>query len=250
MRRPPRSGQAKNREEEAAEGMREILGTQGWKGVVLDVVYSLLGSATVALAVAVFTVPNDIAPGGVSGLATALAYVSPVSVGVWTLLLNVPLLLTAWRLLGPRALAMTLLATVLLSVFIDLFAALLPGYTNNVLLAAVAGGVLSGLDKKKAASFSFMMSAPAILGSLIMEGKDALEAGDFAYISLVPTITGIIVAAAAGYFALRFMLKIIAKVPLSAFAVYLAILGIVFLALQLSGSSLVPAFAPSPAPVG
>ena len=95
-----------------------------------------------------------------------------------------------------------------------------------------------------------MMSAPAILGSLIMEGKDALEAGDFAYISLVPTITGIIVAAAAGYFALRFMLKIIAKVPLSAFAVYLAILGIVFLALQLSGSSLVPAFAPSPAPVG
>ena len=125
--------------------MREILGTQGWKGVVLDVVYSLLGSATVALAVAVFTVPNDIAPGGVSGLATALAYVSPVSVGVWTLLLNVPLLLTAWRLLGPRALAMTLLATVLLSVFIDLFAALLPGYTNNVLLAAVAGGVLSGL---------------------------------------------------------------------------------------------------------
>ena len=88
------------------------------------------------------------------------------------------------------------------------------------------------------------------LGSLIMEGKDALEAGDFAYISLVPTIAGILVAAAAGYFALRFMLKIIAKVPLSAFAVYLAILGIIFLALQLSGSSLVPAFAPSPAPVG
>ena len=61
---------------------------------------------------------------------------------------------------------------------------------------------------------------------------------------------GIVIAAAAGYFALRFMLKIIAKVPLSAFAVYLAILGIIFLALQLSGSSLVPAFAPAPAPVG
>ena len=79
---------------------------------------------------------------------------------------------------------------------------------------------------------------------------DALEAGDFAYISLVPTIVGIVVAAAAGYFALRFMLRIIAKVPLSVFAVYLAILGIVFLLLQLSGSSLVPAFVPSPAPVG
>ena len=125
--------------------MRELLGAQGWKGFLLDLVYSLLGSAVVALAVAVFTVPNDIAPGGVSGLATALAYISPISVGVWTLLLNVPLLLAAWRLLGLRPLVFTLLATVLLSVFIDLFGVLLPGYTNNVLLAAAAGGVLSGL---------------------------------------------------------------------------------------------------------
>ena len=125
--------------------MKEILGPQGVKGLLLDLVYSVLGSALVALAVAVFTVPNDIAPGGVSGLATALAYITPISVGVWALMLNVPLLLAAWRLLGPRALAMTLLATVLLSVFIDLFGYLLPGYTNNVLLAAVAGGVLSGL---------------------------------------------------------------------------------------------------------
>ena len=125
--------------------MRKELAPQGWKGFLLDLIYSAAGSALVALAVAAFTVPNDIAPGGVSGLATALAYVSPVSVGVWALLLNVPLLLAAWRLLGLRALTMTLVATVLLSAFIDLFGALLPGYTNNELLAAVAGCVLSGL---------------------------------------------------------------------------------------------------------
>lgn len=125
--------------------MKRILGMQGWKGFLLDLVYSVLGSALVALAVAVFTVPNDIAPGGVSGLATALAYITPISVGVWALLLNVPLMLAAWRLLGPRPLAMTLLATVLLSFFIDYFTYVLPGYTNNDLLAAVAGGVLSGL---------------------------------------------------------------------------------------------------------
>ena len=125
--------------------MKEILGPRGWKGFLLDIVFVLLGSALVALSVAVFTVPNDIAPGGVSGLATAQANISPVSVGVWELVLNVPLMLAAWRLLGARPLLMTLLATVLLSVFIDLFGALLPGYTNNELLAAVAGGVLAGL---------------------------------------------------------------------------------------------------------
>lgn len=125
--------------------MRKILGAEGWPGLLKDLLFALVGSLLVALAIAVFTIPNDIAPGGVSGMATALAYISPIRVGVWTLLLNVPLLLAAWRLQGPHALTMTLLATVLLSIFIDWLDALLPGYTNNPLLAAVFGGAISGL---------------------------------------------------------------------------------------------------------
>ena len=132
--------------------MKEIMGPQGVKGLLLDIFYSVLGSALVALGVAVFTVPNDIAPGGVSGLATALAYISPISVGVWALMLNVPLLLAAWRLLGLRPLVMTLLATVLLSFFIDFFGAVLPGYANNVLLAAVAVQVLERSSRSFAAT--------------------------------------------------------------------------------------------------
>jgi undecaprenyl-diphosphatase len=63
----------------------------------------------------------------------------------------------------------------------------------------------------------------------------------------MPTLVGILVAAVAGYFALRFMLKMIAKVPMSVFAVYLAVIGIIFLVMQLSGSSLIPAFSPAAA---
>ncbi len=125
--------------------MKAILGTEGWQGLAKDLLFSLIGSALVAFAVSVFTVPNDIAPGGVSGMATALASITPVRVGVWTLILNVPLLLAAWRLLGPRTLTMTLIATVLLSLLIDWIADLLPGYSNNPLLAAVFGGAISGL---------------------------------------------------------------------------------------------------------
>lgn len=125
--------------------MNQLTERKGLKGLMMDLLFVLLGSALVALAVAVFTVPNDIAPGGVSGLATALAFVTPISVGVWSLLLNVPLLLAAWRMLGTRSLVMTLLSTVLLSVLIDLFGHLLPGYTSDNLLAAVAGGAISGL---------------------------------------------------------------------------------------------------------
>ena len=125
--------------------MKFLLEREGWKGLIKDLLFSVLGSMLIAFAIAFFTVPNDIAPGGVSGMATALASVTPLHVGLWTLLLNVPLLLAAWRAQGPRALSLTLLATVLLSLFIDWFAALLPGYTNNPLLAAVFGGAISGL---------------------------------------------------------------------------------------------------------
>ncbi len=124
---------------------------------------------------------------------------------------------------------------------------LIPGVSRSG--STILGGVLSGLDKKKAASFSFMMSAPAILGSLIMEGKDALESGELKNIEILPVAVGILVAAVSGFLALRFMLRIISTVPLARFALYLALLGVVFLVLQLAGVSFLPAFAPAPAPV-
>ena len=125
--------------------MKQSRDSKGRLDLIKDLFFSLMGSLLVGLAIAVFTVPNDIAPGGVSGAATALAYISPIRVGVWTLILNVPLMLAALRMQGPRPLLMTLLATVLLSFFIDFFDDLLLGYTNNPLLAAVFGGAISGL---------------------------------------------------------------------------------------------------------
>lgn len=124
--------------------MKKQLG-RVWGGVLKDMLFCVLGSALVALSLSMFTVPNDIAPGGVSGLSTALAHITPVRVSEWSLLLNLPLLFCAWRILGPRSLMMTLLCTVLLSAFIELAGLLLPAYGDNPLLGAVFGGVSCGL---------------------------------------------------------------------------------------------------------
>lgn len=118
--------------------------------------------------------------------------------------------------------------------------ALLPGVSRSG--STLMGGVASGLNRKSAAKFSFMMSAPAILGSLVFEGKDALENGYFQQLSLVPTIVGVLIAAVSGYLAIRFMLRLINKASLNWFALYVAVLGLVILLLQLAGSSFLPAF--------
>ena len=112
-----------------------------------DLVCCVIGCALIGASLAMFTIPNDIAPGGISGLATALSYVTPFRVGIWTLFLNIPLLLFAWRSLGPRSLVFALISTVLLSAFIDLASAVLPQYTNDRLMASFLGGALSGLGE-------------------------------------------------------------------------------------------------------
>ena len=86
------------------------------------------------------------------------------------------------------------------------------------------------------------MSAPAIVGSLLFEGKDAIEMGYIAELALVPTIVGVAVAAVSGYLAIRFMLKLINRVSLNWFALYVALLGLAVLLIQLAGLPGVPAF--------
>lgn len=121
--------------------------------------------------------------------------------------------------------------------------ALLPGVSRSG--STITGGVLSGLNKKAAAKFSFMMSAPAIAGSLLLEGKDAIEEGLFAHFDALPVLVGILVAAVSGYLAIRFMLDLISRVSLGWFALYVALLGLLFLVLQLTGNPLVPPFTPA-----
>ena len=115
------------------------------KQVINDLICCIVGSALVGTALSVFTVPNNIAPGGVSGLATALAHVTGIHVSVLTLALNIPILLAAWRSMGKRTFFYTMVCTGLLSLFIELADRYLPQYTGNVLIAAVYGGVLCGL---------------------------------------------------------------------------------------------------------
>ncbi len=108
--------------------------------------------------------------------------------------------------------------------------ALLPGVSRSG--STLAGGLASGLNRKSAAKFSFMMSAPAIVGALIIDGKEAIEEGWIHDLDLIPTLVGILVAAVCGYVAIRFMLSLISRVSLNWFALYVSLLGLLILVLQ------------------
>ena len=103
------------------------------------VVGCLLGG----LAYPLFLVPNSIAPGGLTGIATILNHLIGVPVGLTSMVMNLPLFIIGFRAMGRVFVWRSLVATVLFSLSIDLIR--VPPMTNDVLLGAVYGGGLLGL---------------------------------------------------------------------------------------------------------
>lgn len=110
-----------------------------------DVVIIAAGSGCFGLSVSLFSAPNDIAPGGVTGLATLANYLWNVPIGALTVAVNIPLILIAWWRLGRGFAARTLLGLALSSLVMDTIARYAPPFSGDRLLAAVFGGVLTGL---------------------------------------------------------------------------------------------------------
>ena len=91
--------------------------------------------------------------------------------------------------------------------------------------STISGGLLCGIDRKKAAEFSFLMSIPAILGSVVLQGYKLVTESN-TVVDWIPTLIGMICAAVAGYFAVRFMIAMITRKRLYGFAIYVAVVGL------------------------
>jgi uncharacterized membrane-anchored protein YitT (DUF2179 family) len=86
-----------------------------------DYLWIIAGSIITAAAINIFLVPYKIAPGGVTGIATVIYYLSDhrFPVGITMLVLNIPLFIFGLRFIGGRFIVRTLFSTVFLSVVID-----------------------------------------------------------------------------------------------------------------------------------
>ncbi|TPV34641.1 undecaprenyl-diphosphate phosphatase [Paucihalobacter ruber] len=101
--------------------------------------------------------------------------------------------------------------------------AILPGVSRSG--ATISTSVLLGNDKTKAARFSFLMVVPLIFGKI---AKDILS-GDLTYESstFVPLSAGFLAAFVAGWFACKWMIKLVRQSKLTYFAVYCSIVGLI-----------------------
>ena len=102
-----------------------------------------LGCVLGAAAYPMFLVPNAIAPGGLTGVATILNALFGTPVGSVSLLLNVPLFIIGYRSMGRVFAFRSLVATVVFSLLIDWLP--VPVVTSDTLLGSLFGGALMGV---------------------------------------------------------------------------------------------------------
>lgn len=100
--------------------------------------------------------------------------------------------------------------------------AITPGISRSG--STIVGGLLFGLKREEAVEFSFLMSIPAVLGSLLLKVKDIIAIGMSD--SLVPLIIGFFCAAVIGYFSIILLNKLVKKGKLYYFSIYCWVLGL------------------------
>ncbi|RMG80465.1 MAG: undecaprenyl-diphosphate phosphatase, partial [Bacteroidetes bacterium] len=94
--------------------------------------------------------------------------------------------------------------------------AILPGISRSG--ATISTSVLLGIDRGRAARFSFLMVVPLILGKMILDIKDgALTQPDT---HLMPLMAGFVAAFVTGWVACIWMIQLVKKSKLTYFAVY------------------------------
>ena len=137
---------------------------RGVRDELFNVLLIAAGLILATLGYRLYLIPNNVAPGGFTGIGQIVNHLVPaVGVGLVNLLLNVPLFLVSLRSMGLGFGLRSLLSSVALSLMLDYLP--VPAMTDDVLLSAVFGGVLCG------AGFGLVLRGHATTG-----GSDMLAA--------------------------------------------------------------------------
>lgn len=100
--------------------------------------------------------------------------------------------------------------------------AVMPGISRSG--STLATGLIMGLKKETALTFSFIMSIPVILGSAVLGVKDIIQ--EPASFDVLVTLVGMVAAGISGYATIKFMLDFFKKRSLMWFSAYVGLLGI------------------------
>jgi uncharacterized membrane-anchored protein YitT (DUF2179 family) len=130
----------------------------------------VLGAAAIACGFNWFLVPHQLLSGGVSGISMLLGYFTNLNLSIMYFVLNIPLLIAGWFILGRRFITLSIVSVAATSWFIGL----LPVFAvaTDPLLSCVFGGVLVGLGTGISFRVGGSTGGLDIVGSIFTRNRD------------------------------------------------------------------------------
>ena len=116
-----------------------------WKTLGIDTLYDIAGSFLLALGMYTFAINAHFAPAGTGGAAIILNYLFGWPIGIAGLLLNIPIILLTYRILGRTFFFKSCKSLVILTLILDGVFPHIPMYAGNTFIAVICTGVFSGI---------------------------------------------------------------------------------------------------------
>lgn len=147
------------------------------KRIIINSIQTITGTAFMALSIDLFLLPNQLSVGGFSGIGTILYYLLNIPVGTTVLILNIPLFIIALIRNGKRFFFDSVLGTISLSMFLNLFENT-GSITNSGFLACIYGGILSGIGTSIVLNTNSSTGGSDLLAQIIKSYKPNIKTGN------------------------------------------------------------------------
>lgn len=147
------------------------------KGIIANFILTIIGTAIMAISIDLFLLPNQLSTGGFSGIGTIAYYLFNIPIGTTVLILNIPLFILAFIRNGRKFLIDTLIGTISLSLFLDLFSGI-KSATNTSFLACIYGGILSGIGNALVLNANASTGGSDLLAQIIKSYKPNVKTGN------------------------------------------------------------------------
>lgn len=147
------------------------------KKFLINLIQTLFGTALMAIAVDLFLLPNQLSVGGFSGIGTIGYFLFNLPVGTTVLVLNIPLFILALIKNGKKFFLDSLIGTISLSVFLNLFENI-NIVTHSGFLACIYGGVLSGIGTSIVLNANASTGGSDLLAQIVKAYKPDIKTGN------------------------------------------------------------------------
>ena len=115
------------------------------KEFAIDLLADIVGSLLIAIGIYNFAAASEFPVSGISGIALIFYHFWGLPIGTMTIVLNIPIILLCYKLLGRTFLLKSLKTMVISTFFMDVVAPMFPVYEGDLMLSCICMGLISGL---------------------------------------------------------------------------------------------------------